>query len=174
MARIDLKRLLESMRTERAGKFASGLSNLQNVAQLFGPGYGKGMERSALATMEQSMVGRGLSGTTMPGALSVGIKSQIEDTRRARLADAMSNVSQYIQSGTPSASDVSHLATGGFSGLLAETQMRAASNQPRDIISGNQAGLGYQPPSGGRASGYVRKFGMNMRQQTGKRMALRR
>jgi len=159
MATIDLKGLLASMRQERASKYAGGLSNLQDVTKLFDPSYGKGMERSALATMEQNMVGRGLSNTTRPGALSVGIKSEIEDTRKSRLADAMSNVSQFMQSNTPSAGEISHLATGGFSGLLAEKQLRSAANTPPAIISGNQLGGGYQPSNSGRtsASGTLRQ-----------------
>jgi len=89
---IDLSGILESLRQERSSRYQTGLGAMQRAADLFGPGYMKGVERGALASMEQGMVGRGLSNTTRPGALSVGIKQGFEDIRRTRLSDALSNI----------------------------------------------------------------------------------
>jgi len=126
---IDLSGILESLRQERSNKYQTGLGAMQRAAGLFGPSYMKGAETSALASMEQSMVGRGLSGTTRPGALSVGIKQGFEDIRRTRLSDALSNIGQYAQGAMPTAGDIAHLATGGFSGLLSRDIATEQANQ---------------------------------------------
>lgn len=115
MATINIQELLNSLRTERTQKYQTGMGALQRVAGLFGPSYMKGAEKGALASMEQSMAGRGLSNTTRPGALSIGIKQGFEDVRRTRLADALANVGRFAGAGMPSAASLAHLATGGFS-----------------------------------------------------------
>lgn len=140
MATIDLKGLLTKLTADYDQRYGQGLGAMKGAADLFGPSYMKGAESGALATMEQSMVGRGLSGTTVPGALSVGIKQQFEDVRKTKLSDALTNIGKYIQGGTPTAGTLSHLATGGFGGLLEEKKLRAALNQPRSIISGGNSG----------------------------------
>ncbi|RKY08367.1 MAG: hypothetical protein DRP65_09205 [Planctomycetota bacterium] len=131
---INLGELLNTLRGERAQRYQSGFNILRGVADLFGPGYMKGAERGALASMEQSMASRGLGGTTRPGALSVGIKQGFEDIRRTRLADAMTNLGQFIGGSMPSASTLAHLATGGFSrssdSSLANLGMSLSSQSP--------------------------------------------
>ena len=123
MVAINLKAILEAMTAERDNKYKSGLDVMSDIAGLFGSDYMKGAEKSALSTMEQSMAGRGLGGSTRPGAISVGMKAGFEDTRRDRRASSLLNIGKYIQGGTPTAGNISHLATGGFSGLLSADQL---------------------------------------------------
>jgi hypothetical protein len=123
MATINIKAILDSMQKERQDKYKSGLGYLSKVVDLFGPDYAKGAEKQALSSVEASLAGRGLGGATMPGALSVGVRQQFEDIRKNRLGDALINIGKYISGGTPAAGTISHLATGGFSGLLGQSQL---------------------------------------------------
>jgi len=109
--------------TQRGERYQAGLGELAEAAGLFGPGYGVGMEREALAGAKQSLIGRGLGGTTRPMAVSAGMKAQFEDLRRGRLAEALGQMAGYRRTfpeGTATAGILSHLATGGFGGAMQE------------------------------------------------------
>lgn len=102
--------LTQSLQQERQQKYTSGLSNLSEVLKLFGPGYGKGMERTALAGVEEDLISRGLGSTTRPVAMSVGMKSEFEDMRRSRLAEALAMMAEYTQRSAPTPGLVSQTA----------------------------------------------------------------
>jgi hypothetical protein len=115
--------------TQRGERYQAGLGELAEAAGLFGPGYGVGMEREALAGAKQSLIGRGLGGTTRPMAVSAGMKAQFEDLRRGRLAEALGQMAGYRRTfpeGTATAGILSHLATGGFSGGLEAARLGLA------------------------------------------------
>lgn len=127
--------LATAFETERAGKYETGLSYLKRVLDLFGADYGKGMERTAMANVNADLISRGLGSTTRPAAMSVGMKAETEDIRRSRLADALSNITQYIQQSAPTAPTVSSTAQSAnvalrSPGALATTSS-ALSNQWR-------------------------------------------
>jgi len=103
---------------QREQRYASGLSDLAQVTGLYGPGYGAGMEKAALAGANQSLIGRGLGGTTRPQAVSAGLKAEFEDLRRGKIAEALTRTADYKRTfpeSTATAGILSHLATGGFS-----------------------------------------------------------
>jgi len=102
--------LTRTFEQERQEKYRAGLSNLQDIVKLFGSGYGKGVERTALAGVNEDLISRGLGGTTRPVAMSVGMKANLEDQRRSKLAEVMAMMSQYTQQSAPSAPLVSSTA----------------------------------------------------------------
>ena len=106
----SLSQLANLFNQERGAKYISGLSNLQDMMGLFGSDYGKGIEKYALAGAEEDLISRGLGSTTRPVAASVGIKANIEDMRRSKLADVMAMMAQYTQQSAPSAPLVSQTA----------------------------------------------------------------
>lgn len=120
----SLSNLINQLLQERGQKYGQGLSALQSAAELFGPGAMAGEEMAGQAAIEQSAAGRGLSGTTMPGAMSVGMKAQLEDIRKSRLSDAFSNIANYIGQSTPSAGTIGGIASQASS--LAQRQAETA------------------------------------------------
>ena len=108
----SLGRLTDVYEQERQEKYSAGLSNLQDMMKLFGSGYGKGVERTALAGANEDLISRGLGGTTRPVAMSVGMKANLEDQRRSKLAEVMAMMAQFTQQSAPSAPLVSSLASG--------------------------------------------------------------
>ncbi len=108
----NLKQLTGAFAKERRKKYTTGLSKLKEVLDLYGPGYGKGMERTALSNIESSLISRGLGSTTLPAAAGVRVKSEIEDIRRNRLADALSAIAGYTQRSAPTPSTVASTAMG--------------------------------------------------------------
>ena len=86
---------------ERQQRYQEGLRPLQQAVNLFGPGYMRGVEKTALANANAELISRGLGSTTRPVAMSVGMKGQFEDIRRGKLADALSRLSQYTQQAAP-------------------------------------------------------------------------
>lgn len=105
----------EKARTTREGRFQTGMGILSEVADMFGPGFLKGEEQLALTQMEQEMVGRGLSSTTRPAALSVGMKAQFRDRATKARAGAMTNIANFIsgfQDIYPSPGTIANLALG--------------------------------------------------------------
>jgi hypothetical protein len=94
----------------------TGVDMLQGVADLYGPNYLKGAENRALASMEQSMVGRGISNFTVPVSASIGLRQSFEDERLRGRAGAMTNIADFISRFYPSPGTLAHLATGGFGG----------------------------------------------------------
>jgi len=115
--------------TERKERYGAGLSELAEVAGLFGPEYGAGMEREAMAGAQQTLIGRGLGGTTRPMAVGAGMKARFEDLRRGKLAEALSQMAGYRKTfpeGTATAGILSHLATGGFGGGLEAARLDLA------------------------------------------------
>lgn len=125
-------------------RYAKGLGVLEETAELYGGGYMAGQERTAIAGARQAMVGRGLGGTTRPGAISGGMKAGFEDVRRTARAGAMTNIANYMAGFREDEADpatLAHLATGGFSGGLQERGM----NMQQAVL---------QAPGGALSSGY--------------------
>ena len=127
MATINLPGLLQmlvgdykSAQKKRETRYTEGMGILENIVNMFGPGYLKGEEKKMLASMEQGMVGRGLGGTTRPAAVGTGIKADIRDRQTQARAGAMTNIASFMsgfEEGGPSAGTLAHLATGGFSAM---------------------------------------------------------
>ncbi len=134
---INIEKLLQSLQAERKQRYEAGLGELRKVADMYGPDYLKGQERTALAGMEQSMVGRGLGGTTRPGAVGAGMKAGFEGQRIEARAGAGRNIAEYMAN-FPGAQTEAYLATGGFSGQLQEEAMRAPGGvlDPRRATAG--------------------------------------
>lgn len=139
----------EESRTAKQARYTEGKGILENIVNMFGPGYLKGEEKKMLAEMEQGMVGRGLGGTTRPAAAGMGIKADIRGREMRGRAGAMTNVAQYMagfQDLAPTPGTLAHLATGGFSGMLEQQKLAFAEQE---------AGRGYDPfgrpiaPAGG-------------------------
>jgi len=127
MATINLPGLLQmlvgdykSAQKKRETRYTEGMGVLENIVEMFGPGYLKGEEKQMLASMEQGMVGRGLGGTTRPAAAGMGIKADIRDRQTKARTGAMTNVASFMsgfEEGGPTAGTLAHLATGGFSAM---------------------------------------------------------
>jgi len=128
---------------QREQRYASGLSDLAQVTGLYGPGYGAGMEKAALAGANQSLISRGLGGTTRPQAVSAGLKAEFEDLRRGKIAEALTRTAEYkrmFPESTATAGILSHLATGGFGAGLSAKQLDLA--QQTALSQGIPAGGG--------------------------------
>ena len=141
-----LKSHFEQAETERKQKYTQGLGDLARVTELFGPGYGAGMKKAALAGMEQGMVGRGLGGTTRPAAVGAGMSAQFEDLRRDKMADALTRVAEYRRVSPQSTVTAGTLA--GLSGVSGYGPM-AGGEQPSlmqgfasSLLGGAGAALG--------------------------------
>jgi len=128
-----LEKLPEALNIERQKKYTSGKSELSKILKLYGPGYGKGMERAALAGAEENLISRGLGSTTRPVAASVGIKAQIEDMRRSKLAETLAMMAQYTQQSAPTPSVVSSTALGSASYGLQAAQFNRLNRPPLDF-----------------------------------------
>lgn len=127
----------ETTYANRQERYGQGLGILEGVAGQFGPDYLKGEERSMVADMEQSMVGRGLSSTTRPGAASVGIKADIRDRRTKAQTGALTNIANYMsgfQDIYPSPGTIAGLATN-------------MANQGGGGAYGGGGGVSYNPAS---------------------------
>jgi len=96
--------MAQPFEAERKDRYQEGLRPLQEIKDLFGPSYMKGVERTALANVDAGLISRGLGSTTRPVAMSVGMKGQFEDIRRGRLADALAMMSRYTQQMSPTPS----------------------------------------------------------------------
>lgn len=156
---IDIGKYLSSLygdysqsRGQKETMFGEGISALQSYADIFKPGgaYGAGTEAAinragtkAVASGYQNLVSAGLSNTTVPGGLQatfeeeVGIPARLrsEDRRMELLGGATSQLaSAYTNYNpiSPSAGDIAHLATGGFSGIqtgrIADMNAQLAAN----------------------------------------------
>jgi len=127
------KQFTES-RAENREQRGLGLAELAEVAGLFGPDYGAGIEHAAMAGAEQSLIGRGLGGTTRPMAVGAGMKAQFEDLRRGRLAEALSRMAEYRRTFSdiyPTPGTIASLALGARGGELQEQEMyRQSIGQP--------------------------------------------
>lgn len=143
---IDIPALLKQFEARyktgaaaQQGREATAMGALGESKAQYGPGYLAGEEKMALADMESSMVGRGMSNTSRPGAVSVGMKAQFRDMRRQGLAGANRDIANFAGSYRDpygvSAGDVSHLATGGFSGLLQQSGMNLGYRQAVDTAN---------------------------------------
>ena len=75
-----------------------GIAELKKAIALFDENYGKGMEAHARADASSAAVTSGLGGTTRPGAVSAGLSAEFEDMRRGRLAQARTNLGQFLGS----------------------------------------------------------------------------
>jgi len=130
MADIDLAGLLQrflseytTARSERQDIYETGQADLSKVAEAYEPGGGSttGLLQEQYAPVGQQMVSRGLTGTTRPGAVRAGMAADIEAQRVQKLADAKTSKAEFgagFEDIYPTAGTISHLATGGFSGLL--------------------------------------------------------
>ena len=76
----------------------SGIAELKKAIALFDKNYGKGMEAHARADASSAAIISGLGGTTRPGAVSAGLSAEFEDMRRGRLAQAQTNLGQFLGS----------------------------------------------------------------------------
>ncbi len=132
---INIPKLLQIMFEDYKGAKTEGTSILQQVAEMFGPGYLKGEETKMLAGMEQGMVGRGLGGTTRPAAVGMGIKADIRDRRTKAKTGAMTNIANFMAAMSPTPGTLAHLATGGFSGMLDQQRLALQA-------AGQSGGLG--------------------------------
>jgi hypothetical protein len=141
MPNINLKEILDQFR----GEHAEGISTLRDVVDILNKPGITGAERTAQAKFGQQAVSTGLAGSTRPAAVSAGLSAQFEDMRFGRLIDAMNNLAGIFA--TPGT--IAHTATGGFGAQLSKEQQRFEQEQASfpSIISGNQQGLGYQPPT---------------------------
>jgi hypothetical protein len=166
---------IESLFTQLYKDYVSGrekgLRPLERMAGLYGPGYMAGQERLALTGAKEALGARGLGGTTRPQAVSAGMKTGFEDVRRQGLADALARISAYHAGTTPTAGELSHLVTGGFSGMLGERGMRLQelaatagrptlgpmASQGRDVfgrpLGGGLGGIGIRGGAGYTVSG---------------------
>jgi hypothetical protein len=174
MPNINLKEILDELlagyrtgQTERQQDKAGGIAALQQAISLFDENYGKGTEKKALASYNQGSVGKGMAGSTRGAAVSTGMKQEFEDMRRGKLGDALTQLAQFFSnfnSQRPDAGNVAYAATGGFGGQMSLEAQRFAQEQASypSVISGNQQGLGYQPPSfsggGGGGGGTTNPF----------------
>lgn len=171
MPNINLKAILDELlagfrtgQTERQQDKAGGIAALQQAISLFDENYGKGTEKKAVASYNQGSVGKGLAGSTRGAAVSTGMKQEFEDMRRGRLGDALTQLAQFFSNFNaqrPDAGNVAYAATGGFGGQMSLEAQRFAQEQASfpAVISGNQQGLGYQPPSGGGGGTSSNPFG---------------
>ena len=132
---ISLSNLLQQFMQERQQQYGQGLSSLQSVANLFGPGAMAGDEAAAGAAIEQSAASRGLSGTTLPVAQSVGMKQQSEGIRKSRLADAITNLTSFIQGNMPTTNTLAGLAS----------QSASLSQRQAETAPGAQWAMGVSP-----------------------------
>ena len=164
MADIDLAGLLQrflseytTARTERQDIYEAGQTDLSKAVEAYKPGGGAtvGLLQAGMAPVEQSMVSRGLTGTTRPGAVRAGMAADIEAQRVQGLAGAKTAKAEFgaaFEDIYPTAGTISHLATGGFSGLLSR-EIAEAGAKP-DYASRVEYG-GAQPAGGGGVSGGV-------------------
>jgi len=137
----ELAKDYEAAQKEQQTRYTAGLSELTEAAGLFGPEYGAGMEQAALAGAKQSLIGRGLGGTTRPMAVGAGMKAQFEDLRRGKLATALQQLAEYRKTSPqiyPAAGVLSNLALGSRSSALEERAM----NQPMTIAAGSNSQVG--------------------------------
>lgn len=130
------------------GEHKSGINLLKQVIAMFDKSSITGAEKRTQAKFAQSAVSRGLAGSTVAPAVSAGLSKEFEDIRVGRLTEAMNNLANFFASpGT-----IAHVATGGFGEREEPTGSVAPPGfgyGPRGgyVTSGNQQGLGYQPPS---------------------------
>lgn len=141
MPNINLKEILDQFK----GEHGEGIELLKQVIQMFDKQGITGAEKKTQAKFAQSAASRGLAGSTVAPAVSAGISREFEDIRVGRLTEAMNNLANFFASpGT-----IAHTATGGFGAQTQLEQQRFEQQQASfpSIISGNQQGLGYQPPT---------------------------
>jgi len=150
----------EEEETGREERYKAGLGDLAQMAGLFGPGYGAGLEHTALTGAKQSLIGRGLGGTTRPMAVSGGLKAHFEDLRRGKLAEALTRMAEYRRTfpeSTATANVLAALATGGYGQLSAAQQMELGKQQQRtgeSMLSSLLGGI-----AGGAGSGIGQAIG---------------
>lgn len=136
---------LDEIVNQFSGEHKEALRTLREVIEMFGSKRITGAERTAQSKYAQQAVGRGLAGSTVPAAVSAGMSADFEDIRLSRLAEAMNNLAKMFAS----PEIISHTATGGYGAQLSKEAQRFEQEQASfpSVISGNQMGLGYQPPS---------------------------
>ena len=93
-----LARQADEDRTKQRERETLGIAELKKAIALFDKNYGKGMEAHARADASSAAITSGLGGTTRPGAVSAGLSAEFEDMRRGRLAQAQTNLGQFLGS----------------------------------------------------------------------------
>jgi hypothetical protein len=140
-------------RAEQQARYKTGIGELTEAAGLFGPEYTAGMEHAALTGARQSLIGRGLGGTTRPMAVGAGMKAHFEGLRRGKLADALARMAEYRRTSPqiyPAAGVLANLALGARSSALQEQAM-----QPQPLTYAGGADItGYQQRFAASRSGY--------------------
>lgn len=134
-------------RDRRLKRYEQGLGEHRKRLDLYGKEYVSGQERTALAAATQRFAGSGMGGTTRPVAVSAGMRAGFEDVRREQRSGIMGDTANYMAGFKdiyPEPSTLSHLATGGFSGMLQEQQL---GMQQAAAIAGGV------PIDGGRTTG---------------------
>ena len=85
----------EDRATAAAGRSAA-ISKFEEAMALLDPGAGAETGRKALAAGESALVGRGLSSSSLPGALSAGITADIEGDRKTQLSALLTQFAQLL------------------------------------------------------------------------------
>ena len=93
-----LARQADEDRALQRARELGGIAELKKAIALFDKNYGKGMEAHARADASSAAIISGLGGTTRPGAVSAGLSAEFEDMRRGRLAQAQTNLGQFLGS----------------------------------------------------------------------------
>lgn len=147
---------------------ANGTATLKEAMKLFGPEYVSGQKKGILASVGQSAVSSGLSGTTRPGAVSAGMLANLEQERRLKLAGLTSNLAQMQSTeqmeagrlGLSKAALALEKATAESQRRLTEQAMglkEAEARQPGGALSSlPTAPQGYQWGGGGVGARYAK------------------
>ncbi len=149
----------QQSRAEQEARYKAGLGELAEAAGLFGPGFTAGMEHEAMAGAKQSLIGRGLGGTTRPMAVGAGLKAQFEGLRRGKLADMLTRMAEYRRTSPqiyPGAGVLANLALGAKTTATQEQAMY----QPL-TISGGAAPGGGGPAYQAAAQSWAQPFGVS-------------
>jgi len=93
-----LARQADEDRAKQQEREQGGIAELKKAIALFDKNYGKGMEAHARADASSAAITSGLGGTTRPGAVSANLSAEFEDMRRGRLAQAQTNLGQFLGS----------------------------------------------------------------------------
>jgi hypothetical protein len=153
-----LKQERKAAQVEEQKRYESGLADIAKVTELFGPEYTAGMEHMAMTGARQSMIGRGLGGTTRPMAVSAGMKAQFESLRRGKMAEALTRMAEYKRTPQqiyPGGGEVS-AARGAYTNVLQQPLIQAPQ-QPMTIASGGgpAGGPTYMASAAARAQRFM-------------------
>jgi hypothetical protein len=153
-----LQKERKAARVEEKRRYESGLADIGQIAGLFGPEYTAGMEHAALTGAKQSLIGRGLGGTTRPMTAGAGIKAHFEGLRRGKLAEALTRMAAYKQAPQqiiPSSGELTS-AAGAYTNILGQQTMSRSGQTPSVVSGGGPAGgPTYMASAAARASRFM-------------------